>query len=101
MVEIMANRTRSERRHHYRRLKNAHRKRLFWWWREELSNEIIASYATTGTKCSCWMCGNPRHHHGQITKQEKINDINYIEGCNEMNVRCVLELKTIRYSDYY
>jgi hypothetical protein len=101
MVGIMANRTRAERRHHYNRLKAYHRKRLLWWWDEVLPDEIIASYATTGTKCSCWMCGNPRRHHGQITHQELIARLNHIEGCETANVHCNMNRKQLRFEQYY
>jgi len=26
--------------------------------------------AKNNTVCSCWMCGNPRKHFGQLTHQE-------------------------------
>ena len=97
----MANRTRSERRYHYHRLKKYHKKRLKQWWGIDLPDTVIASYATTGTKCSCWMCGNPRRHHNQITNQEKINIINYIESCTENNIYCPFKIRSIKLSNYF
>ena len=34
----------------------------------------------TPTLCSCWMCGNPRRHQGEITRAEKIALIELREG---------------------
>lgn len=31
---------------------------------------LVARYAVDRTPCSCWMCGNPRRFHGEITMQE-------------------------------
>ncbi len=25
--------------------------------------------------CSCWMCGNPRRWHGEVTMQERRQDV--------------------------
>lgn len=59
-----AGRGRAYRRHHMRRLK---KKRLAW-------NGDIRQYRTP-CMCSCYMCGNPRKHFGELTIQErKFND---------------------------
>jgi len=55
----------AENRHHHnrmvRRLKNSY---------------LDETWAETRKPCSCYMCGNPRKHFKELTKQEKIaNDI--------------------------
>jgi hypothetical protein len=35
-----------------------------------LTIKEAAQAVTTPTPCSCWMCGNPRRHLGQLTLQE-------------------------------
>ena len=30
--------------------------------------------ATTSTPCSCWMCGNPRTHFRELSRQERSSD---------------------------
>lgn len=36
------------------------------------SGKIVGvTYTTHGSKCSCWMCGNPRRHFGSKTLGEK------------------------------
>jgi hypothetical protein len=47
------------------------------WQDEEFANDNsrVGKRAKTRVPCSCWMCGNPRHHHfkkkDQLTLQEK------------------------------
>lgn len=38
--------------------------------------------AKNNTVCSCWMCGNPRKHFGELTRQEKIaeSSLDYPRG---------------------
>jgi hypothetical protein len=31
----------------------------------------VGMYARTPKPCSCWMCGNPRRHHGEPTLRER------------------------------
>jgi hypothetical protein len=31
----------------------------------------VARMANHGKLCSCYMCGNPRRHHGELTMQER------------------------------
>ncbi len=49
------------RRHHAERVKN-NRKRYHSNWNGKNTE--------TPCKCSCWMCGNPRRHDGEVTIQE-------------------------------
>ncbi|MBL5966442.1 hypothetical protein FCH31_06835 [Lelliottia amnigena] len=62
-------RTRAERRHHERRLKAI---RSHYNNAGNRSPAHIGSVYQTPCTCSCWMCGNQRHHHG-MSRQE-IND---------------------------
>ena len=39
--------------------------------------------ANTAAACSCYMCGNPRKHWGDITVQEKKSNISYREQLDE------------------
>lgn len=32
--------------------------------------EIVGKLLSTRVPCSCWMCGNPRKHFSDLTKQE-------------------------------
>jgi hypothetical protein len=43
---------------------------------ELLSEKNVGKNASThGKPCSCWMCGNPRKHRHQKTKQEVIAEL--------------------------
>ena len=92
---------RAIRRHHYQRLKRLRRKKWEWRLQEKISEGQAASYATTATPCSCWMCGNTRKYWGQVTMKEQIAKLNYIEGCEEANVNCELGRSSTRFSNYY
>lgn len=43
-----------------------------------------AHRATTRTPCSCWMCGNPRKHFGERTRQEAIANISFAEQLDNL-----------------
>ena len=65
---------RALRRHHLARLKKARRSDFFMTFRAEspaLDKRCLGIHVRTPAPCSCWMCGNPRRHFGQITHQEK------------------------------
>lgn len=70
-------RSRAERRHHHERMKNRVKrfdwlKPKYWFWSEEDRQLHIKKMAETRHPCSCWMCGNPRHHQkDKLTMQEK------------------------------
>ena len=60
---------RALRRHHAARLKHA---RGHYWghdiWHEP---KLLGKVINTPTPCSCWMCGNPRRHFKELTRQER------------------------------
>lgn len=77
---------RAIRRHHYERLKNKWRKQLLE--NEQTKNakdggEIASRRVTTPTPCSCYMCGNPRHHFGARTLKERKEERNFMEQVKE------------------
>jgi hypothetical protein len=37
--------------------------------------QAASRYAETRTPCSCWMCGNPRRHFGERSRQERAAEI--------------------------
>jgi hypothetical protein len=57
-----------------RALRRHHRARLLVRRRHHfgrvLTPAAAAQAVTTSTPCSCWMCGNPRRHLGELTLQE-------------------------------
>jgi hypothetical protein len=56
-------------RHHRQRLQKVRR---FHWGRDLIDDPAMLSRAiTTPCPCSCWMCGNPRRKHGELTMQER------------------------------
>lgn len=61
----------SNRIHHRERVKAKFRRKqkLDPYWGDGPRSEGI--YANHGCSCSCWMCGNPRRHHGERTIQER------------------------------
>ncbi len=79
-------RKRSIRRHHRERLKK--NRAGYWGWSYEtkpmpstFGNKVV----DTPCDCSCWMCGNPRRHHNEITKGEYLSYLNFIEQCSEVD----------------
>lgn len=42
-------------------------------WQRETARKLAAH----GKLCSCHMCGNPRRHHGEITIQERRDDLRH------------------------
>jgi hypothetical protein len=79
-----------------RSLRRYHRERLInnfvfiqknCWFRDEIKPieelELRAKLMIDNKACSCPMCGNPRKHFNEITKQEKINELNYLEEKEE------------------
>lgn len=64
--------SRAQRRHHTERMKARYRRkeRLHPYWRSD-DPASAGKYANHGCTCSCWMCGNPRRHLGELTMQER------------------------------
>jgi hypothetical protein len=63
---------RALRRHHTRRIKARfyrNMKTRLWDWQP--TPKEAGMFANHGKVCSCWMCGNPRHFHGELTLQER------------------------------
>jgi hypothetical protein len=61
--------SKSIRRHHAQRLKAKRKKynRV-----EGKSNpRLLGMLVHSAAICSCWMCGNPRKHFGEVTRQER------------------------------
>jgi len=36
----------------------------------DVANKNIKRHVNHGKLCSCWMCGNPRKYHNELTMQE-------------------------------
>ncbi len=65
---------RSIRRHHHRRLQERAKwiMAVVWGYRaQDVSPRRLGKCVATRTPCSCWMCGNPRRHHAEVTIQER------------------------------
>lgn len=37
--------------------------------------EHVCRYISTRVPCSCWMCGNPRRHFHERTRQERLAEL--------------------------
>ena len=61
----------SERRHQEERLKKA--RRFYWGCDRDLAKEPdqLGQAVDTPTRCSCWMCGNPRRYFKERSLQER------------------------------
>lgn len=64
----MKNMKRALRRHHVARLKAARR----FHWGQDIRHDAksIGKVVDTPCPCSCWICGNPRRHLKELTRQE-------------------------------
>ena len=86
----MKNKGRAVRRHHRERLiKN---RKNYWgygngWLEKEMPTENYNTLVNTPCVCSCWMCGNPRRRHKQITKAEHQADLDFAEQCDAVGYR--------------
>ena len=60
---------RAVRRHHEQRIK----RRVTRYHGGHAVNQVraVGKLARTRRPCSCWMCGNPRRHLGEVTVQER------------------------------
>lgn len=67
---------RALRRHHAARKKAWARKKLRHYFLDPQHPppRRVGLYADTPKVCSCWMCGNPRRHQGEVTLRERIQD---------------------------
>jgi len=64
--------SRAIRRHHMERLK---KRRRFHWGMDLLHEpKRLGQAVNTPHPCSCYMCGNPRHHFEKKTMQERRAD---------------------------
>jgi len=61
------------RRYHAQRRKAWVRRTLrhYFTERHALSARRVGMYSKTAKICSCFMCGNPRRFHGELTIQER------------------------------
>ncbi len=67
--------SRGIRRHHLKRLKGVRRHDLrFLFSSQSPDARELGKHVTTPAACSCWLCGNPRHHFSHITLKERRND---------------------------
>lgn len=64
---------RALRRYHAQRRKAWVRRTLrhYFMKRHDLSARRVGMYSKTPKICSCFMCGNPRRFHGELTIQER------------------------------
>ena len=62
-------RSRALRRHHEQRIKD--RIRVYYCGAFRDNPRRLGYVAHSRTLCSCWMCGNPRKWHGEVSVQER------------------------------
>ena len=64
---------RALRRHHRQRMiGRAYRTYMLRWERDpEVQRRMVLRSYNNLTRCSCWMCGNPRRYGGCLTRQER------------------------------
>jgi hypothetical protein len=75
----------SKRRGNERKAKTRAKVRLTKWGLGSDDPARVGKWASThGKPCSCYMCGNPRRHFGEKTRQELIADINFEEMKGEI-----------------
>ena len=67
----MKNSNRALRRYRLALRKRWVRKNLRHCFDEDLEPRRVGMYAETPKVCSCWMCGNPRRYHGELSMQER------------------------------
>lgn len=60
---------RALRRHHVRRLKKS---RQHYWGPATKDPGHAGKVVSTPCPCSCWMCGNPRRHLNEPSRQERM-----------------------------
>ncbi len=76
-------RTRAWRRHHFQRIKRRAQHVLKLWQVRVPAEDLprhVGLLANTRSSCSCWMCGNPRHHFREKPIQEQRADIESINN---------------------
>ena len=62
------------RRHHRDRIKTKTRAiAVGYMWEGRDIDAYVQSHWQNRAKCSCPMCGNPRRHFGEVTRQESVN----------------------------
>jgi hypothetical protein len=50
------------------RIRKRHLREMYWVVENSVNEKIMID---TPVRCSCFMCGNPRRHYGEITIQEQ------------------------------
>lgn len=64
-------RTKAYRRHHTERLKRVRSR----YYDGSVSEKQLQLLIHTRKPCSCYMCGNPRRHFSEVTRQEELSDL--------------------------
>lgn len=82
-------RSRAQRRHYSAQSKKRAVRRLHACHpeaRRTLCAVQVGLEAKTPTRCSCWMCGNPRKHYGNGIRslQEKKADASFVAALNDL-----------------
>ena len=68
----MKNTNRALRRYRLALRKRRVRKNLRHYFQgDDFEPRRVGMYAETPKPCSCWMCGNPRRYHGEMSMQER------------------------------
>ena len=73
---------RSLRRFHTRRIQKRRVRNMLL--THQPTKDEIGVAKKTACRCSCPMCGNPRRHFGEITRQEKLAILKEKEGLCEL-----------------
>lgn len=78
---------RALRRHHIVRLKKRRLRDNYWY--KDLTPGNLGICVNTPCVCSCWMCGNPRKHYNELTRQEIRSIDSYYNqlNCNMVSVK--------------
>jgi hypothetical protein len=52
----------------------------YWGHGVPLTPRLLGIVADTPKPCSCWLCGNPRHHYNEVTRQEQVAVLRQQDG---------------------
>jgi hypothetical protein len=83
---LMKNSIRGIRRHHLQRLKKARAFDHAIGESRQGDSSALGRHVNTPAKCSCWMCGNPRHYFDEKSRQERIQDEKFVADSAMMDV---------------
>lgn len=75
----MKNMSRAVRRHHRKRIFKKRKRKCQERYGCDHDDIFYRQMINTPTPCSCFMCGNPRRHFGEITLQERKAKLDYQE----------------------